>query len=128
MTDTAPPYISNRPPRPVRPKPVRVENTRLLREIGRVIRSERAKRGMTRKILAKQSGMSERFVAQIELGEGNPSVLSLDALARALNVDLFDLLPAVDPAVFGRAVAGNERPPTSPPALDRFGGRAPPLL
>jgi hypothetical protein len=39
-----------------------------------------------------------------------------------------DALPAVDPAVFGRAVAGNERPPTSPPALDRFGGRAPPLL
>ncbi|HWP15022.1 MAG TPA: helix-turn-helix transcriptional regulator [Xanthobacteraceae bacterium] len=102
MTDTAPPYISNRPPRPVRPKPVRVENTRLLREIGRVIRSERAKRGMTRKILAKQSGMSERFVAQIELGEGNPSVLSLDALARALNVDLFDLLPAVDPDVARR--------------------------
>jgi XRE family aerobic/anaerobic benzoate catabolism transcriptional regulator len=98
-TDTTPPYISNRPPRP---KPVRVENTRLLREIGRVVRSTRAKQGMTRKMLAKQSGMSERFVAQIELGDGNPSVLSLDAIARALNVDLFDLLPAVDPDVARR--------------------------
>jgi len=95
-TDSAPRYISNRPPaRPARP--LRPENTRLLREIGRVVRSERAKRGMTRKVLARQSGMSERFVAQIELGDGNPSVLSLDALARALNLDLFDLLPAVDP-------------------------------
>ena len=93
-TDPAPPYISNRPPRP---KPLRAENTRLLREIGRVVRSARAKRGMTRKALAKQAGMSERFVAQIELGDGNPSVLSLDAVARALNLDLFDLLPAVDP-------------------------------
>ncbi|MEJ0075381.1 MAG: helix-turn-helix transcriptional regulator [Alphaproteobacteria bacterium] len=96
-TGTAPRYISNRPPRPARPKPVRPENTRLLREIGRVIRSERAKRGMTRKMLAKQSAMSERFIAQIEAGDGNPSVLSLDAIARALNLDLFDLLPAVAP-------------------------------
>lgn len=100
-TDPAPRYISNRPPR--RPaKPSRVENTRLLREIGRVVRSARAKQGMTRKRLAKQAGMSERFVAQVELGDGNPSVLSLDALARALNVDLFDLLPAVDPDVARR--------------------------
>jgi XRE family aerobic/anaerobic benzoate catabolism transcriptional regulator len=100
-TDAAPRYISNRPPR--RPaKPLRVENTRLLREIGRVVRSARAKQGMTRKRLAKQAGMSERFVAQVELGDGNPSVLSLDALARALNVDLFDLLPAVDPDVARR--------------------------
>jgi XRE family transcriptional regulator, aerobic/anaerobic benzoate catabolism transcriptional regulator len=97
MTDPAPPYISNRPPRPPRPKALRPENTRLLREIGREVRSARFKRGMTRKALAKQSGMSERFVAQIELGNGNPSVLSLDAIARALNLDVFDLLPAVDP-------------------------------
>src|SRR5215210_2682587 len=84
MTD-APRYISNQPPKPARraPKQVRAENTRLLREIGLVVRNERAKRGMTRKMLAKQSNMSERFVAQIELGEGNPSVLSLDAIARA---------------------------------------------
>lgn len=95
-SDSAPRYLSNRPPRPPR-RPVRAENTRLLREIGRVVRKERAKRGMTRKTLALQAGMSERFVAQIELGEGNPSVLSLDAIARALAVDLFDLLPALDP-------------------------------
>jgi XRE family aerobic/anaerobic benzoate catabolism transcriptional regulator len=97
MTDSAPPYISNRPQRPAR-RPVaqvRAENTPLLREIGHVVRNERAKRGMTRKMLAKQAGMSERFIAQIELGDGNPSVLSLDAIARALTLDLFDLLPAV---------------------------------
>jgi len=97
MTDTAPPYISNRPQKPARrpPKQVRAENTRLLREIGYVVRNERAKRGMTRKMLAKQTGMSERFLAQIETGEGNPSVLTLDAIARGLTLDLFDLLPAV---------------------------------
>src|SRR6185503_13408886 len=98
MTDPAPPYISNRPPRAARrpPKQVRLENSRLLREIGYLVRNERAKRGMTRKMLAKQANMSERFVAQIELGVGNPSVLSLDAIARALTLDVFDLLPAVN--------------------------------
>jgi len=96
-TEPAPPYISNRPPRPARrrPKQVRPENTRLLREIGYVVRNQRAMRGMTRKMLAQQSNMSERFVAQIEAGIGNPSVLSLDAIARALTLDVFDLLPAV---------------------------------
>lgn len=65
-----------------------------------MVRNERAKRGMTRKMLAKQSNMSERFLAQIEFGHGNPSVLSLDAIARALTLDVFDLLPALnaDPA------------------------------
>ena len=97
MTDPAPRYISNRPTRAARrpAKQVRAENTSLLREIGYVVRNERAKRGMTRKMLAKQANMSERFLAQIELGLGNPSVLSLDALARALTLDVFDLLPAV---------------------------------
>ena len=93
MTDTAPRYISNRPLRPARrrPKQVRLENSRLLREIGYLVRNERAKRGMTRKMLAQQANMSERFVAQVELGVGNPSVLSLDAIARALTLDVFDL-------------------------------------
>ncbi|MGB9366310.1 MAG: helix-turn-helix transcriptional regulator [Xanthobacteraceae bacterium] len=97
MTDPAPPYISNRPPRPARrpPKHVRLENTRLLREIGYVVRNERAMRGMSRRALAQQANMSERFLAQIEAGVGNPSVLSLDAIARALTLDVFDLLPAV---------------------------------
>jgi XRE family aerobic/anaerobic benzoate catabolism transcriptional regulator len=98
MTDTAPPYISNRPPRPARrrPKQVRSENTPLLREIGYIVRNERAKRGVSRKMLANKSNISERYLAHIEIGDGNPSVLTLDAIARGLGVDLFDLLPAVN--------------------------------
>ena len=95
MTDSAPPYISNRPPRPPRraAKQVRAENTPLLREIGYLVRNERAKRGMTRKMLAKQTGMSERYLAQIELGDGNPSILTLDAIARGLDLDPVELMP-----------------------------------
>jgi len=95
MTDTAPPYISNRPLRPPRraAKLARAKNTPLLREIGYLVRNERAKRGMTRKMLAKQTGMSERYLAQIELGDGNPSVLTLDAIARGLDLDPVELMP-----------------------------------
>ena len=70
------------------------DNTRArLREIGARVRNERAKRGMTRKMLAEQCQTSERYLAQIELGDGNPSVLVLDAIARALGLDPFDLMP-----------------------------------
>src|SRR5947209_11690013 len=97
VSDAAPRHLSNRPLKAARrpAKKVRAKNTHLLREIGYVVRNERAKRGMTRKMLAKQANMSDRFLAQIELGLGNPSVLSLDAIARALTLDVFVLLPAV---------------------------------
>ena len=65
----------------------------LLAEIGGIIRQARAKRGMTRKTLAAVSQTSERYLAQIESGEGNPTVLVLDAVAQGLGVALFDLLP-----------------------------------
>ena len=71
----------------------RAENTALLAEIGARVRTERAKRGMTRRVLAGQCQTSERYLAQIEAGAGNPSVLVLDAIARALDLDPIDLLP-----------------------------------
>jgi XRE family aerobic/anaerobic benzoate catabolism transcriptional regulator len=57
------------------------------------VRHERAKRGVTRKTLAQQCHTSERYLAQIELGEANPSVLVLDSIARALDLDPVDLMP-----------------------------------
>ena len=65
----------------------------LLSEIGRLVRRARAKRGMTRKTLAALSQTSERYLAQIESGEGNPTVLVLENVAGGLGLTLFDLLP-----------------------------------
>jgi XRE family transcriptional regulator, aerobic/anaerobic benzoate catabolism transcriptional regulator len=65
----------------------------LLSEIGRILRRARAKRGMTRKTLAALSRTSERYLAQIESGGGNPTVLVLENLARGLGLTLLDLLP-----------------------------------
>jgi XRE family aerobic/anaerobic benzoate catabolism transcriptional regulator len=62
-------------------------------EVGRLVRRGRAKRGMTRRQLALGSGASERYLAQIESGHGNPSVIILKSIAAALDVPIIELLP-----------------------------------
>ncbi len=64
----------------------------LLTELGGRVRAWRAKRGMTRKGLAVDSGLSERFLADVESGKGNVSINSLELAARALNITVIDLL------------------------------------
>jgi XRE family transcriptional regulator, aerobic/anaerobic benzoate catabolism transcriptional regulator len=61
--------------------------------IGREVRKNRAKRGMTRRQLAHASLTSERYLAQIESGGGNPSVSVLRAIAQALDLPAAALLP-----------------------------------
>src|SRR5688572_6819738 len=61
--------------------------------VGRLVRLARAKRGMTRRQLAQESGASERYLAQIEAGQGNPSAIMLKGIAEALDVSVFELLP-----------------------------------
>jgi XRE family aerobic/anaerobic benzoate catabolism transcriptional regulator len=72
--------------------------------VGRLLRLARAKRGMTRRHLAHASGTSERYLAQIESGQGNPSVVVLSAIADALEVPIADLLPRANghPVVLSR--------------------------
>lgn len=62
-------------------------------EIARRIRSARARTGFTRKQLAAASGASERYLAHLEAGTGNPSVEMLMAIAQALDLAMADLLP-----------------------------------
>jgi XRE family aerobic/anaerobic benzoate catabolism transcriptional regulator len=63
-----------------------------LKSLGDRVRQARARRGMTRKQLARDSGVSERYLAQIEGAKGNISVLVLRQLAKALNVTVDVLL------------------------------------
>jgi XRE family transcriptional regulator, aerobic/anaerobic benzoate catabolism transcriptional regulator len=62
-------------------------------EIGRLVRLGRAKRGVTRRRLAADSGISERYLAQIESGRANPSVIVLKAIAEAIDVAIIELMP-----------------------------------
>jgi len=69
-------------------------------ELGGRVRAWRARRGVTRKALAADSGLSERFLADVESGKGNVSINSLQAVARALHISLLELLQdAVRPAL-----------------------------
>ena len=61
--------------------------------VGAEVRRHRAKRGMTRRQLAQASEISERYLAQIESGAGNPSISVLRAIAGALDLRAFALLP-----------------------------------
>lgn len=63
-----------------------------LTELGGRVRAWRARRGMTRKALAADSGLSERFLADVESGKGNVSINSLEAAAQALNITVIELL------------------------------------
>jgi XRE family aerobic/anaerobic benzoate catabolism transcriptional regulator len=66
--------------------------TDYLRLLGERIRTARAQRGMTRRILARDSGVSERYLAQLEAGQGNISIALLRKVAQAMGVPLEDLV------------------------------------
>lgn len=62
-------------------------------EIARRIRVARARAGFTRKQLSIASGASERYLALLEAGSGNPSVDMLHSIANALGIAMADLMP-----------------------------------
>jgi XRE family transcriptional regulator, aerobic/anaerobic benzoate catabolism transcriptional regulator len=64
-----------------------------LTAIGHEVRRQRAKRGMTRRQLAQASETSERYLAQIESGAGNPSASVIRAIAQAFDLPAAALLP-----------------------------------
>ena len=63
-----------------------------LRRLGERVRTARARRGMTRKLLSQQSGVSQRYLAQVETGTGNLSILRLRQLAEAMGLPLSELV------------------------------------
>lgn len=68
----------------------------LLIRIGERIRNLRAIRGMSRKALAKDAEVSERFLADLESGVGNASIMLLDRLADALALPLAEIVGSED--------------------------------
>jgi XRE family aerobic/anaerobic benzoate catabolism transcriptional regulator len=62
------------------------QETLYLSRLGERVRAWRTESGTTRKALAAASQVSERYLAQLEAGEGNISVLLLRRIARAMGV------------------------------------------
>lgn len=69
------------------------EKTLDLQEIiGRVVRRERQDRRLTIKDLGEKAGLSEIYVGEIERGQKYPSSKVLEAIARALELDMAEFL------------------------------------
>jgi XRE family aerobic/anaerobic benzoate catabolism transcriptional regulator len=67
-----------------------------LAALGAGVRHLRAMRGMSRKVLSAASGVSERYIAQLESGQGNVSIILLRRVALATGARLEDLVPGAD--------------------------------
>ncbi|HET6372788.1 MAG TPA: shikimate kinase [Candidatus Polarisedimenticolia bacterium] len=69
-----------------------MENNPTLTNLGSRVRRLRSERGWSRRVLAEKTGLSERFLAQVETGDGNPSILSLGQIAESLGTTAAALL------------------------------------
>lgn len=81
----------------------------LIQQVGARVRALRLSAGQPRRVLSERSGVSHRFLAQLEAGEGNISIARLDQIARALDTDLSNLLPPSEGTEISRRFA--EAPP-----------------
>ena len=62
-----------------------------LHDLGQKVRDLRAQCGLSRKALADASGISERYIAQLEAGKGNVSVILLRRVCAAAGVQIEDM-------------------------------------
>jgi XRE family transcriptional regulator, aerobic/anaerobic benzoate catabolism transcriptional regulator len=76
---------------PLAERPQPASDDEFLGFLGARVRELRSLRGMTRKAVAREADVSERHLAQLELGDGNVSIVLLRRIAMALNVSLENL-------------------------------------
>lgn len=74
-----------------------MDDPEFLRAFGRHVRSERVRRGLTRRALAARAEISERYITQLESGRGNVSLLVLKHIAAALGLPLDELVRGGEP-------------------------------
>jgi XRE family aerobic/anaerobic benzoate catabolism transcriptional regulator len=72
-------------------------DTVFLEELGQRVLTARSLRGLSRKTLAQASGISERYIALLESGKGNISIVLLRRVSNAMAIPLTDLIPTGKP-------------------------------
>ena len=70
-----------------------VADAQFLTALGKRVRELREHRGMSRKTLAREANVSERYLGQLESGEGNISIILLRHIATAFTLPLSNILP-----------------------------------
>lgn len=92
--------------------------------IGDAIRDRRKRMGLTLQQVAKRAGLSAPFLSQVERSQAYPSLLSLEALARALEVDIDYFTRAPSPRqIVARAGDQVRIDIESPVVYERLSGR-----
>ncbi|MDZ4321384.1 MAG: helix-turn-helix transcriptional regulator [Phenylobacterium sp.] len=66
---------------------------RLQKSVGRAIRMQRERTGLTQAALAEAVGLTEQYIGVIERGVRAPSFKTLEALARTLKTPVRDFFP-----------------------------------
>lgn len=66
--------------------------TALMNRLADRVREVRKQKGLPRRIVSERSGVSPRYLAQLEAGEGNISIALLERVARALGVPIQSLV------------------------------------
>jgi XRE family aerobic/anaerobic benzoate catabolism transcriptional regulator len=69
-----------------------VEPNGYLACLGARVRTLRSQRGMTRKALSQHAKVSERYLAQLEAGKGNGSIVLLRRVAKAIGIPVAQLV------------------------------------
>jgi XRE family aerobic/anaerobic benzoate catabolism transcriptional regulator len=88
-----------------------------LAAVGARVRELRTSRRLSRRALAEQAGLSQRFIAQLETGYGNISVKRLKALVDALDGDLAEVVSGIPAPTDIKAAALARRISRAPDAL-----------
>ncbi len=68
------------------------DNDAYLARLGARVRTLRSQRGMTRKALSQHAKVSERYLAQLEAGKGNGSIVLLRRVAKAIGIPVSQLV------------------------------------
>jgi len=79
------------------PRPIPDASRPMIARLAARVRTARMAQGLARRELSERSGVSQRYLAQLEAGEGNISVLLLHRVATALNFKMEDLLAEEPP-------------------------------
>ncbi|CAM4344183.1 transcriptional regulator with XRE-family HTH domain [Paenibacillus endophyticus] len=77
--------------------------------IGENIRLVRQKRGLSQEQLALLAGMNTSYIGQIERGEKNPTVKTLEKIAKALDINITDLFSLQDSPRLGEQNSQNQQ-------------------
>ncbi|MEM0991722.1 MAG: helix-turn-helix transcriptional regulator [Bacteroidota bacterium] len=68
------------------------KDSELLKKVGQKIRGFRLKSGLSQEKLAFASNLDRTYIGSVERGERNISIINLEKISSALNINSFELL------------------------------------